>query len=62
MNEAMTAINGMSIEKFCEAVGISAALYFKLKRQGKGPPTVRIGKRVVILHSDAEKWIEENRL
>jgi predicted DNA-binding transcriptional regulator AlpA len=58
----MTMMSGMSIRQFCNSVGISAALYFKLKRQGKGPPTVRIGKRVVILHSDAEKWIEENRL
>jgi predicted DNA-binding transcriptional regulator AlpA len=45
----------LNIREFCEAHGISEGLYYKLKKQGKGPREMKIGARTLItLESAAE--------
>jgi hypothetical protein len=46
-----------SIAEFCEAHGISQAMYFKMKSQGLGPVEMRIGSRRLISFESANAWV-----
>ena len=54
VRKAPTAV--FSVMSFCEAHGISQALYFKLKNQGLGPDEMRLGSRVFVTHESAARW------
>ena len=49
----------LSIPEFCEAHGISAGFYFKLKRQGEGPREMKVGARTLITIEAAAAWRRE---
>jgi hypothetical protein len=44
------------IESFCAANRISVGTYFNLKKQGKGPREMRVGKRVLISPEAEADW------
>lgn len=46
--------------QFARAVGLSLALVRALRREGR-LPHVRVGRRVLYLHRDAEQFLEANR-
>lgn len=48
----------MSIPEFCEAHGFSTALFFKLKRKGLTPRTMKVGTRTLISLEAAAAWRE----
>jgi hypothetical protein len=48
-----------SIKEFCRAYRISEALYFKMKREGKGPRELHVGGRVIISIEAAANWQRE---
>jgi hypothetical protein len=50
---------GYTVREFCRYARISEGLYFKLQRRGEGPNVARMGRRVVITHSSAQKWIAQ---
>ena len=45
-----------NIESFCDANGISMSHYFVLKRKGKGPREMKVGKRVLITPEAEAAW------
>jgi hypothetical protein len=45
-----------SIREFCESVGISVDLYYKLKRLGRGPREMKVGARTLISVESATEW------
>jgi hypothetical protein len=45
-----------NIESFCEANGISVSHYFVLKRNGKGPREMKVGKRILITPEAEAAW------
>jgi hypothetical protein len=45
-----------SIESFCRANGISVTTYFVMKRKGKAPREMRVGKRVLITPEAEADW------
>ena len=45
-----------SIPSFCQAHGISEALYHKLKNQGLGPDEMKLGARTLITFEAAARW------
>jgi len=49
-----------SIPSFCRRHGISRSLFFKLKQQGLGPRTMRLGARVLIPREAAAEWREKH--
>ena len=49
----------MSIPQFAEAHGISASMYFKLKKQGLTPREMKVGTRTLITFEAAAKWRAE---
>ena len=49
----------MSIPQFAEAHGISASMYFKLKKQGLTPREMKVGSRTLITFEAAAEWRAE---
>ena len=49
----------MSIPQFAEAHGISASMYFKLKKQGLTPREMKVGSRTLITFEAAAQWRTE---
>jgi transcriptional regulator with XRE-family HTH domain len=50
---------GLSIAEFCEAVGISQAYYFELKRGSRAPREMALGTRRIISIDEARRWCAE---
>ena len=48
-----------SIESFCRSNGISVTTYFMLKRKGKGPREMKVGKRILISPQAEADWRRE---
>jgi hypothetical protein len=46
----------LTIAEFCEAYHMSPELYFKLKREGKGPREMALGSKKLISLRSAEQW------
>ena len=46
----------LTIPEFCAAHRISESLYYKLKRQGKGPREMEAGMRKLITFESAAEW------
>jgi hypothetical protein len=45
-----------SIREFCERHNISTSFFHKLRHQGLGPRTLRLGSRVLITREAAKAW------
>lgn len=50
----------LTIPEFCKAHGISEAFYFELRKQGRGPRTMNVGRRRLISIEEAQRWRESN--
>ena len=46
----------MSIREFCRLHGISEDQFFKMKREGWGPVTMKVGSRTLISVEAAADW------
>jgi hypothetical protein len=46
----------MSIAEFCRLHGFSVDQYFKMRREGWGPRTMKVGSRTLISHESAAAW------
>ena len=46
-----------SVPGFCQAVGISKSLFYKLCQEGRGPKTLKVGRRTLVSKSAAAEWI-----
>ena len=46
----------MSIRVFCALHGISEDMLYKMKRDGWGPDTMKVGSRTLISHEAAADW------
>lgn len=51
-----TNITAQSVSDFCQSNSISRSLFYKLLRQGKGPRTIKIGRRTLISVESAAEW------
>jgi excisionase family DNA binding protein len=56
-NSKMT--KAYSIDEFCKSYGISKSFFYKLKKQGKAPAIMEVGKRTLISSASAQKWEAE---
>jgi hypothetical protein len=55
-NEKTVEKEVYSIEGFCEAHDISRAHYFNLRKAGKGPDEIKLGRRKLITLGAAARW------
>jgi len=46
-----------SVPGFCQAVGISKSLFYKLCQEGRGPKTLKVGRRTLVSKAAATEWI-----
>lgn len=49
----------LSVADFCKVTGISRALFYNLKKEGKTPALCKVGDRTLISRAAFEAWIEE---
>ena len=49
----------LSVSEFLKAAGISRALFYTLKKEGKAPALCKVGDRTLISRTAFEKWIAE---
>jgi predicted DNA-binding transcriptional regulator AlpA len=45
-----------SIDEFCSSHGISRAMFYKLRADGKAPRTMSVGSRTLISYEAAADW------
>ena len=45
-----------SVSEFCREHGISRGLFYQLLKVGKGPKTMKLGRRTLISCEAAEEW------
>jgi predicted DNA-binding transcriptional regulator AlpA len=45
-----------SVAEFCQAHRISRGTFYKLLGDGRGPTTVKIGRRTLISNESAAEW------
>jgi len=48
-----------TVSQFCEAYGIGRTKLYQLFDEGRGPTTVRVGRRVLIPADAAETWLRQ---
>jgi predicted DNA-binding transcriptional regulator AlpA len=49
----------MSIREFCRLHGISEDQFYKMKREGWGPTTMKVGSRTLVSAEAAADWRRE---
>jgi hypothetical protein len=52
----MDTSQAYSIQKFCENHDISKALFYKLRKEGKAPATIKLGRRTLVTIEAAQAW------
>jgi len=52
----------LTIEQFCEGEQLSVPYYFKMRRQGKGPREIRLGRAVRITRQARRDWRRQREL
>ena len=45
-----------SVDEFCKANSISASMFYKLAKAGKGPRIMKVGRRTLISSEAANEW------
>lgn len=51
-----------SIKQFCEAYGVSPAMFYKMCAEGWGPVRMKCGRRTLISVAAAERWCREREV
>ena len=49
----------LSIAELCDEMGISKSFFYKLQAKGRGPTTVKLGRRTLITREAATAWINQ---
>jgi len=49
----------LTVNEFCASIGLSRGMYQKLKRAGRGPKEMRIGRAIRISTASANAWMRE---
>lgn len=48
--------SALSVEEFCKTFDISKSMFYKLRKLGKAPRTLTIGRRRVITTDAMQEW------
>jgi hypothetical protein len=62
VSSAPFALGAYTIDSFCEAHGLSPAMYFKMRAQGLGPDEMEYGRRKAISVEAAARWREQREI
>ena len=47
-----------TIDEFCDAWHLSRSFYYRLRKTGRGPQEIRVGRKIFITVEDARAWEE----
>lgn len=47
----------VSVAEFCRAVRISRSFFYRLRREGRGPATFKLGRKTLISTEAATSWL-----
>jgi len=45
-----------SVRELCSLLGISRALFYKLRQDGRGPDVIKLGRRTLITNEALQAW------
>lgn len=45
-----------TVKEFCRQYSISRALFYKLRRQGRGPSIIKVNQKTLITADAAQSW------
>lgn len=51
----------LTVAAFCDKYHINPATYYRNVKQGKAPPSIKIGGSTRILAEDERAWLEDQR-
>lgn len=54
---ALSERRAFTLNKFCEAHGISRAMFYKLLKAGQAPRVAKVGSKVLITNEAAAEWL-----
>lgn len=54
-----TSVGAYSVKQFCQAHTLSRAFLYKLIKEGRGPKTIKVGRRTLISAADAQDWFSQ---
>ena len=53
---AQLSPHALTVGEFCQSHKISRALFYLLRAEGRGPRTMKVGRRTLIAVESAEAW------
>lgn len=53
------AHNMMTLDEFCELVRITPRTFHNLRSKGEVPPSLRVGRRILMRREVVAEWIEQ---
>ncbi|HHH43257.1 MAG TPA: DNA-binding protein [Gammaproteobacteria bacterium] len=56
--ESQPANEVLSVAQFCNLYGISRALFYRLRNEGRAPRVFKVGRRVLITRAEADAWLK----
>ena len=56
-SNALAERRAFTLNKFCEAHGISRAMFYKLLKAGQAPRFAKIGSKILITTEAADEWL-----
>jgi len=56
-SSALVERRAFTLNKFCEAHGISRAMFYKLLKAGQAPRVAKVGSKVLITSEAAAEWL-----
>jgi len=51
----------MTAQQAADKLGISKGLLYKMVHAGQFYPAIRIGKKIMVLKDEFERWVEEQK-
>jgi predicted DNA-binding transcriptional regulator AlpA len=61
-SNALVERRAFTLNGFCEAHGISRAMFYKLLKAGQAPRFAKIGSKILITTEAAAEWLREREV
>ena len=48
----------LTVDEFCTAHAITRGFFYKLRAQGQGPDTIKLGRKTLVTEEAASAWLK----
>lgn len=52
----------MDTKELAELLGLNEMTLYNWRREGKGPPYIRVGRRIRYKRADVDEWLQKERV